>query len=235
MSINTYYGNSSLLGGSYGAASTSTSGAGGVNAAAQALQRAEARVQSQLDATSTQLSAFGKLKSAVSDAQLGARGLSSLSSTSTSTDIGNAVTKFLNTYNGAITTAAAAAALPGTSTESIAAGRAGTDMRRSLSASVATLDAMKKLGFSLQSNGTLTLDPTKFAAALKADPAGTRASLAKIGGQVDATAAKELADNGVVKNSMSSLNLRTTSLQAQQNTLAKTLLALTGSSNGSSN
>ncbi len=232
MSINTYYGNAALLGGSYGAGSTATSAAGGVNAAALALQRANARVQSQLDATTAQLSAFGKLKSAVSDAQLAGRALGSLSASSGSTDIGNAVLKFLNTFNSAVTTAAATAALPGTNAEAVAASRAGNDMRRSLGASIATLDALKKLGFTSQGDGTLALDTAKFAAALKADPGAVRATLAKAGHLVDVTAAKELADTGNVKGSMSSLSQRSTTLQAQQGALAKSLSALAGTSAG---
>jgi flagellar capping protein FliD len=211
---------------SLGGSRTSSAATSGVNAASQALQKAEKRLQTQLDATTAQLSSFGKLKSALSDAQLAARGLSGLTANATSAGMASAVAKFVTAYNSAVSTAASTAALAGTTSESVSANRAGNDMRRSLTASTATLDALKKMGFSLASNGTLALDAKKFDAAQKADPSGVRASLVKIGQWVDQTATRELAAHGNVDGSVTSLNTRAANLKSQQTALENTRQAI---------
>ena len=64
---------------------SSTLAAGSVSSAGQAgLQKAEKRIQSQVDITTEQLSSFGKLKSSVSGTQLAAQTLANMPAASTS-------------------------------------------------------------------------------------------------------------------------------------------------------
>jgi flagellar capping protein FliD len=83
-----------------------------------------------------------------------------------------------------------------------------------------TLDALKKLGLSTQSDGTLVQDAKQFAQNLTADPSGVRAALAKLGSAVDATANKELNPSGTLGDALGRLNQRTTALAAQQKALS---------------
>ena len=200
---------------------SSTQAAGSVSSAGQAgLQKAEKRIQSQVDITTTQLSSFGKLKSSVSGTQLAAQTLANMPAASTSAAIKTATDGFVSAFNSAITSANAAAAVPGESAASRSAGRVAKDLTGTVSENTETIASLKKIGFSLQSNGTLTLDAKKFDAAQKADPASVRATLSKIGQQVDKAATQKLATAGNVTNSMASLNQRAAVLKSQQSTIA---------------
>lgn len=94
--------------------------------ASQAISKAGNRIQSQLDSTSAQLSAYGKLKSAVSNAQLAAKSLSGLTATSSAADVKTAVGKLVSSFNTAITTGKATAGIA----DSGNAKRVGNDLAR---------------------------------------------------------------------------------------------------------
>ena len=183
----------------------------------QAMQKAEARIQAQIDSTSAQLSSFGKLKSAVSDAQLAAKALGGLTAASSTADVKAAANSFLTKFNAAIKTAKTTATVPGGSAaEASGAARVTTELSRAISSTPANLDALRKIGFKQLSDGTLTLDASKFDAAQKADPTAVQSALAKIGQLVDSTTTKELATGGKVSDSMASLGQRASALKSQQ-------------------
>lgn len=199
---------------------TSTQATSGTSPVLQAMKQADARIQSQLDSTNAQLSSFGKLKSSVSDAQLAAAALSKFTTASSNADIKTAVARFVTTFNTAISTARAAAALPGAvSAESSSAKRVSRDMGRALGANTAVMDALKKMGIKQLADGTLSLDASKLNASQKAAPANLQANLAKIGQLVDKMATRELASGGSVGDSMASLNQRFTNLKTQQSSV----------------
>ncbi|MES2878499.1 MAG: flagellar filament capping protein FliD [Pseudomonadota bacterium] len=234
--VNSSKANSLLNANTNASANTSAQATGSVSPVTQALQKADKRIQSQLDTTTAQLSSFGKLKSAVSDAQLSARALSNFSSTASSADVKSAANKFISAFNAAINTAKTTASVSGgVSAESAGARSVSSDLNRTVRASSATVDSLQQLGIKLSPDGSLTLDATKFDAAQKADPAKVKAALAKIGELVDKTATKELATGGGVSGSMASLNQRSTALKAQQTSLlAITQQAATAQSSSSS-
>jgi flagellar capping protein FliD len=209
---------------------TSAQASTGVTPTAKALQKAGERIQAAVDTSTTQLSSFGVLKSAVSNIQLAAHALHSLPSTVSAADLRTAASGFAAVFNNAISTAKATATAIGPGTVTASAVRAGSELGRAVTVNTATLDAMKKIGFSVLRDGTLTLDAKKFDAAQKADPTAVRTTLAKLGQQVDAAAGKELATGGTVASSLTSLNQLASSLKAQQSALLKAGTAATTSS-----
>jgi hypothetical protein len=199
--------------------------------------QAVARIQTQLDSTSAQLSSFGKLKSSVSEVQLAAKALGGFTVTSSAADIRTALSRFLIGLNTATTTAKTTASLPGSSpAETSSAGRVSRDLGRSITSNTATLDALKKLGFKAQTDGSFAWDGTKFNAAYQAGPAAVRATLAKLGQSVDTVATQELATNATVSGSLASLNQRAAALKAQQTSMLAVVQKLnaTNSSNSGS-
>lgn len=187
----------------------------------QALKKTNTRIQAEVDTTTTQLSSFGQLKSAISNTQLAASALGKLESTTSSASVKTAASNFVSAFNTALGSAKTTAAVPGSSTAATqSASRTGRELTRSVTTDVRSFDALKKLGFSLGSDGRLALDSKKFEAAQKADPAGTQATLSKIGKQVETTAVKELATDGSVNGAMSSLKARSSLLKTQQTSLA---------------
>ena len=203
-----------------GSNSSSRSTAGVSMTGQSGLEKAEKRIQSQVDVTTAQLSSLGKLKSAVSGTQIAAQALGKLSNTSSSSEVKTAAESFVTAFNSAIGTAKTASAATGEPASALSASRVGRDLVRTVSADTRTRDALKKIGFNLSSDGSLTLDASKFAAAQTADPAAVNSTLAKMGQQVDKTATRELASTGNVGNAVTSLNQRASALQNQQNTLA---------------
>lgn len=183
--------------------------------ASQAATKAGSRIQSQLDTTTTQLSAYGKLISAVSDAQLAAKRLNGLTAASPAADIKTAVNKLVSTFNTAITTGKTTSGIA----ESGNAKRVSNDLGRAVTSNPGVLDALKKIGFKQQTDGTLTLDATKFDAAQKANPAAVEATLEKLSSLVDKVATKELAAGSAVAGSIDALTQRATLLKTQKNAM----------------
>jgi flagellar hook-associated protein 2 len=193
---------------------------------AAALQKADQRIQSEVDATSSRLSSLGTLKSAVSNIQIAAQALHHLPANVPDANVKTAANDFLLVFNNTIQTAKTTAATlsPGsaaTSSLAATANRAATDLRRAVNPNSSTMDALKKIGFSLQTDGTLSLDTSKFDAAQKADPAGVLNTMSKLGQQVDTAATQELATGGNMGLSLTALNQRASTLKAQQAALSK--------------
>lgn len=226
MNINTLLGSStSGLAGSTTNTSTNASQAAATAAVgAPYLAKATQRIQSDVDTTNAQLSKLGLLKSALASAQLSAKALSGLGGAVSASDVTNALGGFFKTYNAAVNAANTAASAAGPTLASSNARRVVQDLKAALRAEPATTAALKKLGLSVQSDGTLAQDANKFASALAADPSGVRAALALVGKQVDGVNSRELASNGPVDTALANLNQHSTVLTAQQNAM-KTMQA----------
>jgi hypothetical protein len=222
-----------------GTTASQASTATATSSASPLLAKAEQRVQLDVDTTTAQLSKFGLLKSALAGGQTASQALSKLSTTSTASDATKALGNFFNGFNASIGAAnTAAGSSSGSSAAANSAKRVVSDLKSALRADPATSDAMKKLGLTVQSDGSLVQDAKKFAASLTADPSGTRAALAAIGKKVDATAAKELATSGSVGSALSGLNQHSTLLSAQQKalkTLGQSLSSSTTSTSSNTN
>lgn len=201
------------------------------NSVSPFITKADERVLASVSVTSAQLSKFGLLKSALSDGQTAAAAMSNLSSSASASDMTTALGNFFKTFNASIAAANAA----GTSTDSASAAsnarRVVNDMKAALRADSATTDALKKLGLTVQSDGTLVQDAKQFAASLSSDPAGVRAAMAALGKKVDTLNGKELASNGTVGTALTSLTARNTALTAQHSALLALEQALSSSSN----
>lgn len=184
--------------------------------ASQAVTKAGNRIQSQLDTTTTQLSTYGKIISAVSDAQLAANNVGKLSANSSATDVKTALDKLVSTFNTAVTTGKNTA----NTAETGNAKRLSNAIGRAVTSNPAVLDELKKIGFKQLSDGTLTVDSTKFDAAQKADPEAVNATLKKLSGLVDKVATKELAAGSAVAGSIEALSQRATLLKNQKNAMS---------------
>jgi len=140
----------------------------------------------------------------------------------------------VSSFNATVTSAKTTASVTTGTAASSSATRVGKDMVRAVSDSKATIDSLKNIGFSMQKDGSLTVDAKKFEAAQLADPAGVKAALAKIGQQVDKTATQELATSGDVNASVASLSQRATVLKNQQTALAGLQQTASASTTGTS-
>lgn len=196
------------------------------NAAASPLGAIQKRVQADADSTKTQLSAFGVLKSAVAQSQSAGQAAGKLSSSSSAADITKAMGDLFNGYNGAVSASQKAAqSTAGNPIDAGNAGRVSRDYARTLSGP-ATADSLKKLGLSVKADGGLVQDARKFAEALKADPAGVRDAIVKLGTALNSTATKELEQSGAVGGALSRLSQRSTALAAQQKALSSAAQSL---------
>lgn len=195
-------------------------------------QRAEKRIQAQVDTTTAQLSSFGKLKSALYDTQVAARALDGVATAGspTAAALQTAVRNVASAFNSAVVAAKATAATQNAS-------RAGKDLVAALSTNVPMTDALKNLGFSLGLDGKLALDRNTFDATYKADPTAALASLATLGQQVYAVTTQALGAEGSLGLALSSLTQQSSILKTQQAMLASLGLGSTSSqaSNGNSN
>lgn len=197
-------------------ANSRTKAQSGVDAASQAFQKADERVQRQRDLVSAELSALGKLKSSFSETQAASRALSDSKQTTADTGITKAASNFVKSFNTATQAAKSAIASHATLADSSRARAAESDLRRAISAEATTASDLKAIGITQQKDGALAIDAKKFDAALKADPDALRSTLSKAGQQVDRVVTGELADRGNIGLSVNSLGNRARNLESQQ-------------------
>lgn len=183
------------------------------------LEKASQRIQSQVDASTKQLSSVGHLKSAVSSVQLAAIAVARLTTTTNITDVRASVNNFVATFNNAVNTAQAAANVLGDRSVTQSAEKLSKGMLRAVNSDFATLDAMKQVGLSLGVDGYLALDAKKFNAAQNSNPEGLKVALSRISQNVEKFAANELSTGGNISGSLRSLNQRSAMLQNQQTLL----------------
>lgn len=217
----------------WGNASPSAKSVQDVSPLTLAVQRADKRVQTEVDSNTAQLSSFGKLKSYVSEVQRTAQALTQLPATATGTDLKTALAKLVSAFNAATDIASTTAALPGASAASLSASRVSKDLQTALSGDPSLSGALEKIGVSVQ-NGSLALNDTPLDAALAADPAAVQATLTQLAGQMNHTATTELQADGNVSGSLTTLNQQARVLEAQQSALqsATQATATPGSARG---
>jgi len=206
----------------YGKASQS--GIAGNKEATAALQTAEKHIQGEVDKTTTLLSSVGKLKSSVAETQKAAQSLSGFSTSTTAEQMKSGIAQFVTAFNNTVTSSNNVS-----TTSSGAAGVSGVgrDLKRAINTDITMADTLRKWGVSVQNDGKLTFDTQKFDAQQSTSEQSTSEQGAtvfqKLGQTIDNVTAKELASNGVVGRSLTSLNKRTDVLKAQQDSLVKAL------------
>ena len=213
-------------------ASQQTGNAGKTGLAAQpGFQKAEKRIQAQVDVATAQLSSFGKLKSALSDVQTVGQALAAVSGSSSSKPAAQktALGQFVAAYNTAIDSAKAAASVTGDGAATQSALRTIKDLLHAVNAKNGSQSVLGQLGLDLGANGKLVLDANAFEAAQKADPIAVAQGLGALGQQVSAASTQELAMDGHLGLYLSSLAQRASILKSQQGMLAS--LGLYSSSN----
>ena len=179
------------------------------------LNKATTRLQTQLDTATANLSALGKFKSSVTVAQASAKSLTTLKSNSSSDDVKKALTAFISDFNSMVAATKTAA------TDTSGVGTISRGMTRAMTADFSKVDALRQMGFTKASDGTLKLDDAKFEAAFKAGSASVQNTLAKLGQLVDKSATQELGSDGRLSSSMSAFSSKSSTLQLQQSALLK--------------
>jgi len=179
------------------------------------LQKSSTKLQTLLDTTTASLSTLGKFKAAVSATQTAANGLSALKDSASSDEVKKALSSFVSTFNAMVASTQSAAAT------SSGAERISRGMTRAMTADFSKVDALRQMGFTKASDGSLALDASKLEAAYKASPSGVLGTLSKLGKLVDKAAAKELASGGGIGSSVSALTTKASTLQLQKTALLK--------------
>jgi hypothetical protein len=206
-------------------ASTNASTAAKAAAAASPLTQAGKRIEAQAQATQTQLSKLGVIKSSIADIQTQSKAMKGVTANTSATELTSTMGKFFNSYNAAVTAANGAASSPSDAgLLSSSARKAATELRRALTSDTEASAAMKKLGIKVNADGTLTQDAKVFAELASKDPAALRSAMVMVGTKLGAAADRELASNARIETTASSLSQRSTLLAAQQ----KAIKAYTG-------
>jgi len=195
--------------------SQSTAATAAASPITASIDKFTAKLQTQLDTATANLSTLGKFKASVSVVQASANNLTTLKDSSTSDEVKKALTAFISDFNNMVTsTQTAAADTSGVNTIS-------RGMTRAMTADFSKVDALRKMGFTKASDGSLKLDTAKFEAAFKASASSVQSTLSKLGQMVGKAATKELASDGRISNSMSALSSKSSLLQIQQSALQK--------------
>lgn len=217
-----------LFGSSTSSAAGDASGTNGTNSAnaasavvSAALAKATQRLKGDQDTATAQLSSFGLLKSALASGQGAAQSMVKLSSSATASDSTKAMADFFNQFNTTMAAANRTAALPGQETAASSAKRVSRDLQWALKSQSAVADAMKTVGLTVQSDGSLKQDASKFANSLSNHPTAVHQAMVTLGKAIDGAAAAELGSTGTVTATLAQLNRYNSALTAQQQALAK--------------
>lgn len=197
----------------------------------KAVDTASKRIGDQVSKTDVQLSSYGQIKSGLASLQSSGKALTTLAKNATGSEVGKAAQSFVDAYNTG--SSAVNTAVNGTGSKAGAladdqlARLAGNDLRRIVTNSGGSAE-LQKIGISVGQNGSLSLDAKALEKALAANPDAVKSTLAKLGGQAETTATRELSSNGAVGSAVNTLNSRAKKLaaaQSQQEGLAAAMQA----------
>lgn len=186
---------------------------------ADAFKSANDRIGKQLDVTNVKLSAFGQVKFSFSDVQIAGKNLYDPKKTGSADNVLKAAQSFANAYNNATKTAYAASR----EGNSKAVGTLASDRQARLAgdnlSKVAKNDNnfadLKKIGISIDQNGTMSVDANALQNAMAADPNAVQDTLARVGKQAEQVAKDELASGGNIGSADKALSARAKNLEAQ--------------------
>ncbi len=194
------------------------SAATGASRATDAFALATKRVEQKLDATNVQLSAFGQINSGFANVQSASKDLSDPKKTGTATDVEKAVQAFAAAYNNAAN--AVSTAINGTGKEGgalandIHARFAANDLKNIVANDGNTAD-LKKIGISVNKDGTMSVDTKALQSAMQANPNAVKDTLSRIGQQAEQISTKDMAKTGSVGRAVNTLSSRAKDLEAQ--------------------
>lgn len=196
-------------------ATQAAAAAAAANPLTSGINKATARLQTQLDTVTANLSTLGKFKSSVTEAQTSAKSLAALTGSSTSDAVKKSLAAFISDFNNMVAATKTAA------TDSSGVGTISRGMTRAMNADLSKVNALRQMGISKASDGSLKLDDAKFEAAFKSSSSTVLGTLSKLGQLVDKAATKELASGGRISSSMSAFGSQSSNLQLQQKALLK--------------
>jgi hypothetical protein len=177
----------------------------------KALASATARLELQQQATTVQISAYGKVAAGFSRVEDAGKSLATTEPKTETADIKTGLQALVAAYNEA--RAAAAATEPGS------ARSAANNLLRAASTDNSRAD-LTALGISRQKDGSLSLDTKLLDTAMQADSESVRTAAARIGDQLQQTATSALASYGSISSTLTTLNAR-----AQKNSETRQSLA----------
>lgn len=189
------------------------------------------RLGRELQSTNVKLSSYGQIKSAFSGAQTASAGLtaSATSKTATNADIGKAAQAFVDAYNQARKTVAAATTSTPKQTGALASDSRARSAERDLATSLTAGNSpanLKQAGITVNKDGTLSLDAKALQTALQSNSAQTKSALASVGQQVSGATSRELASTGNVGISVNKLTAQAQKLNTQQAALQQQTASL---------
>lgn len=171
--------------------------------------------QQRTSSTQVKLSSFGQIKSALSELQTAAKGLTDGNKLNTVDNAKKAVQKFVGSFNKLNDTTRLATdpgdkgRKPGALAGNDRANQVSKGLQQSVNRSnVAGTPSLASIGISQGKDGALSLDQNRFEQAFKKDQIGTTAALKQLGDRVSRTADKQLADNGEVGGSIGKLTAK---------------------------
>jgi len=192
---------------------------------AQAVQRAEQRLASEVESNSAQLSSLGRLKSALSDLQTAAQAALQLPQPPDElglTDSERAATRsalnaLVSSFNATLTSARASGRLDGEPAATDSARRVTENLGNALGPDLS--DALHDLGLTLREQG----DATGWLKAREMPPgvhhANQHSALVRLAERIDTVAGEELQSGGQVSDSFGQLMRRARTLDAQRSAL----------------
>lgn len=178
-------------------------------------------LQEQGDSARVKVSAVGQAASSVANVRDAAKTLQDTKATNTADGARQSVEAFVKAYNEQQGTASKLTDR-GSNAENRSAGALAGDTRvqaasNDIRQTVSSDQSLSKLGVSVNSDGTLTFDATKFDKAYAADAAATQKAAAAMGKSVESVASKQLDATGGIGAAQATAKAELSMVESRQN------------------
>lgn len=192
---------------------------------ASALRQPAEAVGREIESTRVQLSAFSRVQSAAAEVQSSARQLQKTGEKTSVTEAKKAAQAFVQAYNdqrsALIQTGGTAESGSGKASVG-AVGATGNDGRAAVASSQLRrltseqAPALREAGIRVERDGSLSVDAKALESAFNTNPKAVTQALGQVGRAAEATATRQLAENGSVNSAMKTLENRVGQLESRQ-------------------
>lgn len=187
-----------------------------------ALRQPAEAIAREVESTRVQLSAFSRVQSAAADVQSSARQLQKTGEKTSVTEARKAAQAFVQAYNDQRSALQQAGGVAETSSTKVSVGATGNDGRTAVAYSQLRrltseqAPALREAGIRVERDGSLSVDAKALESAFNTNPKAVTQALGQVGRAAEATATRQLAENGSVNTAMKTLESRVGQLESRQ-------------------
>lgn len=192
---------------------------------ASSRQAVETSLARETESARVQLSTFGRIQSATAGVQSASRQLQETGAQSSAATVRKAAEAFVQAYNDQRAALAQTGSPARTGASAVSTASAANEGRTAVASvqlqrqSVELAPTLREAGIRVERDGSLSVDAAALESAFNANPTALSQALGTVGRAAEATATRQLADNGSIGGAVRNLEARVERLETRQATV----------------